>query len=218
MALKKAQMASAKKRRGTGKAKPVGNRRRRAAPAPVARRRRVAAKAAPGRKRRIAKRAGAGAAIAAAAVGGAYVYKNRERLIVAKQAERFAIKGARKAKGSKLTKTEKHRVRMEERRNHASRSTYRVREYHVARDMYKAASAKGLNIRPLAHKNNAKSLNHKANFGNLQNYLYDTYAKDRNARAVHRLNRIKGKKTTGFSYSSGKTKKVIWGRTYRMPF
>lgn len=38
-------------------------------------------------------------------------------------------------------------------------------------------------------------------------YLFELYRKDVNVRAEHRLNRMKGKKA-GFSYKSGKQKKV----------
>ena len=250
-ALKKAQIASAKKRKGTGKGRPVPKKRRAVAKAPVARRkvvRRAGKVAAPRSKaqinrRKVIRRAGAVAAVGLAVGGAAYTYKNRERLVVAKAAEHFAIKSAKaqaKANGKKLGKAEIRKVRMEERVNHANRSRYRVQEYKMARDLYKIANKKGMTMRPLQPKplrswqkailiatGNKRSIRpissgesiHKPLKSSeyMQNYMYNTYRKDVNARAVHRLNRIKGKKES-FGYKSGKSKMVISGRVYRLPF
>lgn len=206
MALKKAQIASAKKRRGTGKAKPVGNRRRRAAPAPVARRRRVAAKAAPGRKRKIARRAGAGAAIAAAAVGGALVYKNREKLIVEPVAMRRFVKAAEKdakAKGKKLNKHQKRYIAQREKKLHARRSVDAGRIFLQVRAIAKGSPGKSLNPKSSNYFNpNAKSN------AESKRYLFELYRRDVNARARARHNRMLGKKAAGFGYNSGKQVKV----------
>lgn len=192
-ALKKAQIASARKRKGTGKRRSPSNRRRNA------------------------KRAALAVGAVAAAAGAGYVYKNRERMIIAPAAEMSAVRRAKsraRKQGKRLGKAQIRKVRLEERRNHASRSTYRVREYQMARKAYKTIAPKGLTLRP-GQKN---SVSKAIPSWQREKYMYDTYRKDVNVRARHRLDKLKGKRTTGFSYKSGKTRLVVKGAVIRMPF
>lgn len=229
-ALKKAQLASAKKRRGMGKGKVSSVRRRgkKATTSQVKRRRRAAVAAV--------------GAIGAAA-GAGYVYKNRERLIVAPAAELRAIRLKEKALGRKLTKVEKRKEKRIERKLHAQRSTFRAREYLYARRRYLNASklSKGTkNIRPARWDANSIYHAYPTSAGkNLsplaqELYTYRSYQKDRFVRAEKRLQRLHkkqktalptknfshkikktialkrrgyifaGKKTKGFDYTSGK--------------
>lgn len=187
-ALRKAQVASARKRKGRGKGKSTKGR----------------------RLRRGAALVGAVGAVA----GAGYVYKNRERLVISKGAEMLARRKARKANGGKkLSKTQRYRATMNERRDHASRSTFRVREYTQARQIYREVGR----TRSLNPKSKNKA--YKASTPmSVQNKIYNSYRKDVNARATARLNRIKGKKQNKFGYGSGKVKVVIGGRVRRLPF
>lgn len=201
-ALKKAQLASAKKRRGMGKAKASGVRRRKGA-APSSVRRRRAAIAAVG-------------AIGAAA-GAGYVYKNRERLIVQPMAQRRFVKIAEREKGRKLTKRERIAVKNREKRQHSRRSVDAARAYKEARDFAKLARSKGKSINPrsknyifkevqLSHIDDGVKRNGKYGTDSGR-FMFELYRKDVHTRAEHRLNRMKGKKA-GFSYRSGKQKRV----------
>lgn len=201
-ALRKAQIASARARKGKGKGQSRGKSRS----TNVATRK---------RRLRTAKRVAAVAAVAGAVAGTGYVYKNRERLIIAPQAERTAIRIATRKAGRKLTKAETEKVRMTERVNHAHRSTYRAREYMKVRKLAQKVGKQGLSLRP-SSKNYAfagKGLSRLE-----QDYIYSAYRKDVNSRARHRLNRLKGRKAQGFGYGSGKVR-VVWnGRVIKMPF
>lgn len=201
-ALKKAQIASARVRRGKGKGKSRSS-------ASVATRK---------RRLKTAKRVAVAAAAVGAAAGAGYVYKNREKMVVAPAAERIAVwkagRAARK-RGVKLTKTQKHRVRMQERKDHAQRSTYRGREYLQARRLYRSKAPLGYTLKP--GKSNSV-WNGMGIDPYMQRQVYSSYRKDVNTRARHRLNRIKGRKTQGFSYNSGKVRAVIGGRVVKMPF
>lgn len=190
-ALKKAQAASARKRRGTGRAKVSSTRRRNIKRAVVAT-----------------------AAVGATAAGAGYVYKNREKMIVQPMAQRRFVKIAQREKGRKLTKREKIAVKSREKRLHSRRSVDAVRSYQMVRGIAKSSRGKSLN---------PTSKNYFAGAGNASTkmiddgrrggpvtagrYLFELYRKDVNVRAEHRLNRMKGKKA-GFSYKSGKQKKV----------
>jgi hypothetical protein len=190
-ALRKAQLASARKRRGKGKAKRSNPRRRRRA-------------------------AIGAAAVVSAGLGSAYVYKNRERLVIKWEAERRAIvKRQRHSKatyGRKLTKAEKREVRMTERRLHAQRSTLKVREYGSARQFAQMA-AKGhklghlrtASLRP-GKKGNLWEAMKKESFHthpDEQARYFRAYRKSVYSRAVARHNRMKGKKRA-YGYDSGK--------------
>ena len=220
-ALKKAQIASARARRGTGKAKPTGIRRkaapvnrsaiRKKAPVTQTNKRRFSRPSA-----KTVRRVGGGLAAVATVAGGAYVYKNRERLIVTPMAERRFVGIEQRKLGRKLTKAEENAVKARERKLHASRSTDAVRAYREARNI--ATSNRGKSLNPLS-KNYFAGSNSKLHTGMIDDgrrggpvtsgrFLFELYRKDVNARAEHRLNRIKGKKT-GFSYKSGKQKKVL---------
>ena len=225
-ALKKAQIASARKRRGKGKGKVASTRRRKATPAMSKRRRRVAV--------------GAVGAVAATA-GAGYVYKNREKLVISKKAEFDAIKAAKaqaKAKGKKLGKAQIRKVRMDERAGHAARSTLRVREYMLARNMYRTISKKSkgrMNMRPVNHPNSkgtkytsngafaAKSFHTATAEQKLyddyqQVRLFQAYRRDVHSRALARHAKM-NKKKRKFNYDSGKrllvsrtgqVKKAFW--------
>ncbi len=191
-ALRKAQLASARKRRKG--AKPKSNRRR--------------------NLRRAAIAVGA---VGAAAAGAGYVYKNRERLIVLPAAQRRFIKIEERRKGRKLTKREKLVVKSRERRQHRHRSTDAARYYAEARALARHRYKVGFTINP-SRKNYLPVLGAKTmvDDGVKRNgqygltygrFMFEMYRKDVNARAEHRLNRMKGKKR-GFSYRSGKQKRV----------
>lgn len=255
-ALKKAQLASARKRKGKGKGRPVKQRRkvasvkaqsikkRRTSSSPATKSRKNFNKIKSSSRRKTIRRTAIGLTTVGAAVGAAYVYKNRERLVVAKGAEFLAIRSAKdkaKKQGKKLSKAEINKVRLEERKNHANRSRYRVQEYQSARELYRTVSKKGYNIRPTnpkpltafqktvlyatGNRRSTRTISGKRSIWNktssvdnyTQLYTYNNYRKDVNARAVSRLNRMRGKKQ-GFSYKSGKTKMVISGRVFKMPF
>lgn len=163
-ALKKAQIASARKRKGTGRKKPVakGRYRRVQANATAAKRRVVKrvnrATNTPAKRRKIYRRVAIATASVAAVGGAAYTYKNREKLIVEPQAIRGAVKIAKiKARndGRKLSKADIKRVKQQEIKDHRNRSMLRVREYrqarHIAIEMAAFGRKKGigpLNIRP----------------------------------------------------------------------
>lgn len=236
-ALKKAQLASARARKGRGKAKPVARRRiKRATPVAKKRVRRTAQPAratvrkrkvanptasksnavAKNSRRKVAKRVAIGASVALAAGGAAYTYKNRERLIVTPMAERRFVGIEQRKLGRKLTKGEKNAVIKRERALHGSRSTGAVRAYKEARGIALANRGKSLN--PLS-KNYFASSNSKLHTAMIDDgrrgggvtagrFLFELYRKDVNVRAEHRLNRMKGKKAS-FGYRSGKQKKVL---------
>jgi hypothetical protein len=222
-ALKKAQIASARKRKGTGRAKVSSVRRRKGA-----------TKSSGMTRRRKAAIATAAVGAIGAAAGAGYVYKNRERLVIAKRAEAGAIKRAKKnakAQGKTLSKTEINKVRMQERYDHANRSTYRVREYRAARQKYRSVSkwSKGkLNLRVSGQAgsmyDNAQ-LNHKGSAVEQWQNFY-SYRRDVYTRANQRLSKMRKRgvsatrqgrvgttlqkraiqksKTKGFGYDSGK--------------
>lgn len=181
-ALRKAQLASARKRRGKGKA------RRTLSP----------------RARKGMKYAG----VAAAAVGaGAVVYKNRENWIVKHVAVTKAVKShMKKARetGQKLSKYDIQYIKEQERLDHANRSVFRVREYREARRVARLPSSRGRSLNP-ARRSNA----YAAGIGVTgvpnakQRYYFESYRKDVHSRAQQRLARMKGKKR-GFNYGSGK--------------
>lgn len=179
-ALRKAQLASARKRRKGGSRSNV-------------------------------KRISAAVGVVGVIGGSAYVYKNREKLIISKIAERSAIKRAKliaNSQGKKLGKAQIRKVRMQERRDHASRSTYRVREYSKARRHYRNVSKWShgkLNIRPSGYAgsvydNKQLGLNSSSRE---QWQSFFAYRRDVHSRAVQRLGKRTGKKNT-FGYSSGK--------------
>lgn len=204
-ALKKAQIASARKRRGSGKGKVASMKRRKAAPAAI--KRRSKATAATTRRRRRAAVAAVGAVGAAA--GTAYVYKNREKLVIAKVAEYQAIKNHQTKKGRKLTKSEKQAVRLQERKDHASRSTYRVREYLKARDTARIGYRQlGISsLRPDRANSLDKVINRISGPNTMSaaegRYLFMAYRRDVHSRALQRYARM-NKKKRKFSYDSGK--------------
>lgn len=238
-ALKKAQVASARKRRGSGKAKASARTRIRSVSAKSSTKRRGKATPTSIKRRRRAAVAAVGAVGAAA--GAAYVYKNREKLVISKKAEFDAIRAAKaqaKAKGKKLGKAQIRKVRMDERVGHATRSTLRVREYTIARNMYKTISKKSkgrLNMRPVNHPNNdgtkytsngsfaAKSFHtltadQKLYTDYQQVRYFQAYRRDVHSRALARHARM-NKKKRQFGYDSGKrllvsrtgqVKKAFW--------
>ncbi len=189
-ALRKAQLASARKRKGRGKKKTTSNRRRNI-------------------RRGVVVAAGV-----SAVVGAGYTYKNRERLIVQPMAQRKFVKIAEVQKGRKLTKAERKAVMLKEKRDHASRSTGVARIYLEARGYARSKQARGKSLNPKSKnyfmgkvptdtfidKNGKKK--------SVAKYLHEMYRKDVNARARHRLNKMKGRKTVGFSYKSGKQVRV----------
>lgn len=203
-ALRKAQLASARKRRGRGVSATSARNYRKAKVVRTARNR---------SRTRTALKYGA---VGAAVVGGAVLYKNRERAIVAPVAEGQAMYSA--YLGGTRGWGNLQKVRMQEREDHASRSTYRAREYGMAKSLYRKVSKRGLNIKPASKSKNSIWHHMKEATPYEQEYIHKTYAKSRHARAEHRLNRIKGKKVKGFGYHSGKVKYVHRGRVYRMPF
>ena len=224
-ALKKAQIASAKKRKGTGKGRPVPKKRRAVAKAPVARRkvvRRAGKVAAPRSKaqinrRKVIRRAGAVAAVGLAVGGAAYTYKNRERLIVQPVAQRRFVKIAEREKGRKLTKREKIAVKNREKREHSRRSVGVARAYKNARDLALLAAKDGKSLNPrskhylfkgqtLKHIDDGVKRNGKYGTDSGR-FIFELYRKDVNARAESRLNKMKGRKQD-FGYKSGKQKRV----------
>ncbi len=213
-ALKKAQLASARKRKSRGKAPVRKNRVRAVAAASKGVRRRGAAPksssskaSVKSRNRKIAKRTAIAVGAIGAAAGAGYVYKNRERLIIAPGAEAAAVyfkSRAAKRAGRPLTKEQKHQVRMQERSDHASRSTFRAREYLVLRKFAKSSVARGRSLRP----GSASSVweGHGIPISD-QFREFQRYRRDVHSRAENRLARMKGK-TRRFGYQSGKIKKV----------
>ena len=158
-ALKRAQLISARKRKGSGKAATSKSRPRakalvskgkapkskRVTPQNLAKTLHKKPSQPAGKKpshlRRHGKKYVAGAVAVGAIAGSAYVYKHRERLVISKEAERRAVRDMQKhtlaTKGRKMTKEEIHEVKMTERREHKGRSTLRVREYGYARKLAK---------------------------------------------------------------------------------
>jgi len=190
--LRRAQMASARARKGTGRAKSVVRKSGSAASKST-------------RNKNIAKAAVVGTVAAGLIVGGNYVYKNRERLIVAPAAERKFVKIAEKKKGGKLTAKEKHDVKMKERHDHAHRSTNSVRGRLEARQI--AKTYKGKSLKP-GSKNYFDKKIAKQFSKEEQTVLFHQYRKDVNARARHRFAKAHGKKVKGFDYKSGKQVRV----------
>jgi hypothetical protein len=191
-ALRKAQLASARARRGAGKA-------------------RKKYKNASPRKKKMAKYVG----VTAAAVGaGALVYKNRENLVIKHVAVHRAVKDHRKNAqklGIKLNKHDYRYIKAQERIDHANRSTLRVREYREARRVARSSMARGRSLRPdRANSVWSKGMGvHRVPTAK-HNYYYETYRKDVYSRAVARHARMKGKKRK-FNYSSGKRLTVYGG-------
>lgn len=191
-ALKKAQLASARARRGAGKARKKYN-------------------SASPRTRKAVKYAG----VTAAAVGaGALVYGNRENLIIKQVAVHRAVKDHRRnAKNLKikLTAADYKYIKAQERIDHANRSTLRVREYREARRVARSSMARGRSLRP-DRKNSvwAQGMSVTGVPNAKQNYYYETYRKDVYSRAVARQARMKGKKRK-FNYNSGKRLTVYAG-------
>jgi hypothetical protein len=191
-ALRKAQLASARARRGAGKA-------------------RTKYKNASPRRKKMVKYAG----VTAAAVGaGALVYGNRENLIIKHVAVHRAVKDHRRNAANlkiKLTPADYKYIKAQERIDHANRSTLRVREYREARRVAKASFARGRSLRP-DRKNSVWSQGMSVTGvpNAKQNYYYETYRKDVYSRAVARHSRMKGKKR-GFNYNSGKRLTVYAG-------
>lgn len=191
-ALRKAQLASARKRRKGGTKKS-------------------------NRRRNIRRAAIAVGTVGAVAGGAGYVYKNRERLIVLPAAQRRFIKIEQRERGRKLTKREKLAVKSREKRQHSRRSVDAARHYAAARKLAKYRYKIGLSINP-NRKNylDTPSGRRMVDDGVKRNgkygltygrFMFEMYRKDVNARAEHRLNRMKGKKR-GFGYHSGKQKRV----------
>ncbi len=211
-ALRKAQLASARKRKGRGKAKSTAGRRRSVSSLKAQNvRRRVGAKSTSSgksnRKRNIRRAAVAAVAVSTAVGTAGYVYKNRERLIIAPGAEAAAVyfkSRAAKRAGRPLTKEQKHQVRMQERSDHASRSTFRAREYLALRKFAKSSVARGRSLRP----GSASSVweGHGIPISD-QFREFQRYRRDVHSRAENRLARMKGK-TRRFGYQSGKIKYV----------
>lgn len=214
-ALKKAQIASARKRKGTGRGRVSAKSRLRAAGAQGKGLKKRSKPKSTANRRRLRRGAALVGAVGAVA-GAGYVYKNREKLIISKLAEAQAIGAARrraKASGRKLSKAEVRRVRLKERQDHASRSTYRVREYlnarKSARQGYRQLGASSL--RPDRANSLDKVINRIVGPNTItpeeaaRNFV--AYRRDVYSRATQRLNRMKGKKR-GFSYDSGRRLKV----------
>ena len=219
-ALRKAQLASARKRKGRGKTPVRKNRVRAVAAASRSniRRRGAAPKArtsaktnVKSRNRKVAKRTAIAVGAIGAVAGAGYVYKKREKLIVAPSAEFAAVYFANKRaklNGRGLTKAEKHAVRMKERADHASRSTYRVREYLEARNTAEKAFRK-LHVSSLRpdRENGLYNVMNKLAPGALTKAgarkLFVDYRRDVYSRAVQRHARMVGKKRR-FNYNSGK--------------
>lgn len=218
-ALRKAQLASARKRRGRGKgrvsaksrlrtagAKSQIKRRSTAAKKSTVKRRSTSAARVKNRRRTVA-RAGMVGAVAAVAAGGAVVYRNRENLIIKHVAVRRAVKDhkANAARlGRKLDDWEVQWVKEQEKLDHANRSVFRVREYIEARSKARAKFARGRSLRP------DRSVNAwSAGMGVTgvptakQRYYFESYRKDVHSRALARHARMTGKKRK-FGYNSGK--------------
>lgn len=223
-ALKKAQAASAKKRKGTGRRKPVAKGRyRRVQANATATKKRVVKRVnratnTPAKRRKIYRRAAIATASVAAVGGAAYTYRNRERLIVTPMAQRRFVKIAEREKGRRLTKRERIAVKNREKSQHSTRSTDAARAYKDARDFARKAYKSGYSISPhsknyifagktLAHIDDGKKRNGKYGTDS-GTFMHELYRKDVNARAEHRLNRMRGKKQA-FGYKSGKQKKVV---------
>lgn len=210
-AIRKAQVASARKRKGSGKGKPVSMRRR-AVAASGTTKRRATKSSTSNRKRNLRRIAVASAAVGTAA-GTAYVYKNREKLVISKVAEYQAVKNHQAKKGRKLTKAEKRAVRLQERKDHASRSTYRVREYLKARNVaqvgYRQLGVSSL--RPDRANSLHQVINRISGPGTMTasegRYMFMAYRRDVHSRALQRHARMTGKKRK-FNYDSGKRLKV----------
>lgn len=185
-ALRKAQLASARKRKGRGKNTSKSS---------IARRKNT-------------KRALKYAGVAAATIGtGAVVYRNRENWIIKHVAVTKAVRShMKKAKetGMKLSKVDIQWIKEQERQDHANRSVFRVREYKEARRVARLATSRGKSLRP-DRKNNAYSAGMQVTGvpNAKQRYYFEAYRKDVHSRALSRLAKMKGKKR-GFSYNSGK--------------
>lgn len=190
-ALRKAQQASARKRRKGG--------------------------AKSSRRRRNVRQVAVAGGVAVAIGGAGYVYKNRENLIVQPMAQRRFVKVEERRRGRKLTRREKIAFKNKEKRNHKRRSIDAVRAYQQARDFAKLANSMGKSVNP-RHKNYVfagktltridDGIKRNGKYGlDTGRYMFELYRKDVNARAERRLNRMKGKKA-GFSYRSGKQKRV----------
>ena len=223
-ALKKAQLASARKRKSRGKAPVRKNRVRAVAAASKGVRRRGAAPksssskaSVKSRNRKIAKRTAIAVGAIGAAAGAGYVYKNRENLIVQPMAQRRFVKIAERKRGRKLTRREKIAVKSREKRLHKRRSIDAVRAYRLGREMAQMAYRNGKSLNP--RSKNYIFANIKMDLGDdgvkrngkygvdHGRFMFELYRKDVNARAERRFNRMKGKKA-GFSYRSGKQKRV----------
>lgn len=211
-ALKKAQIASARKRKGKGRGRVSAKSRLRAAGAQGKGLKKRSKPKSTANRRRLRRGAALVGAVGAVA-GAGYVYKNREKLIISKVAEYGAVRNAQRRAGRKLTKNEIRSVRLKERQDHASRSTYRVREYRNARKAaqmgYRQLGVSSL--RPDRANSLDKVLNRISGPGTMSpaegRYTFMAYRRDVYSRAVQRLNRMKGKKR-GFNYDSGKRLRV----------
>ena len=195
-ALRKAQLASARKRRGRGKAKRSNPRRRRRA-------------------------AIGAAAVGAAAVAGATVYRNRENLVIKHVAVYRALKSHRKKAretGQKLESWDIQWIKEQERKDHAHRSVFRVREYREARRVAKLPTSRGRSLRPDRKVNAYTAGMSVTGVPNAkQNYYFESYRKDVYSRAVQRHGRMKGKKRR-FGYDSGKRLTVLPGGKVKREF
>lgn len=183
-ALRKAQIASARKRKGRGKAKKVNS----------------------GRRKAIRR-----TAIAAGAIGTAgYVFKNREKLIVRHVAVTKAvhqeIRSAR-SMGQKLSKHDIQWIKHTERTRHANRSSFRVREYKAARQIARLSTSRGRSLNP-ARANSAWGAGVQATGTPVahRRAMFEAYRKDVYSRAVARHARMTGKKR---KFNSGSGKRLL---------
>lgn len=203
-ALRKAQIASARKRKGRGKAPVRKNRVRAVAAASksTVRRRSTVVKSSKGkartktRNRKIAKRT----AIAVGAVGAAVIYKNREKWLV----EPYNLAEHRiSARRAGYSKAQVNEIVRQEKINHRHRSTFRARQFSRVVASYRGHHG-------IHNPNNRQFGSWEENYESMYGREFvDMYYLSRNARARHRLNRIKGNKTKGFDYWSGKRRKVV---------
>jgi hypothetical protein len=224
--LKRAQIISARKRKGRGRGKAVSRKavRRTAKPSRALVRKRTL----PSTKTRSAKsirrrKIARNVAIGAVAVGaiGAVGYRHRENLVIKHVAVTRALKSHRKkakASGRKLSNWEIQYIKEQERHDHAHRSTFRVREYREARRVAKLPTSRGRSMRP-DRANSAWSAGVSVTGHPVahRNYVFEAYRKDVHSRAVARHGRMTGKKRR-FNYSSGKRLTVLPGGKVKREF
>lgn len=220
--LKRAQIISARKRKGRGKGRAVSRNRVRRTARPsraLVRTRKISKSGATKtrsaksiRRRKIARNV----AIGAVAVGaiGAVGYRHRENLVIKHVAVHRAVKQTRQQYaqwGIKMTKEDIKFAKAQERHDHAHRSTYRVREYRDARRVAKLPTSRGKSLRPDRANSAFKAGVNVTKVARAhERAVFMAYRRDVHSRAQARLAKSSGKKRK-FSYSSGKRLNVSQG-------